>query len=182
MEYMQFIAVGQPLFAGVNQMPEITEYNFRAGNHILLLSMKNLCPEEIAAVNNKEAEFGLYCENNIVFLLYRFGDALPWSDAGYSWWNVAEEDRELPFAQEDPRERALLNIILVEAASGVVKALRVITFSPDFTNELHCEIRKQAAGEPVSRKEFVRAAFDVYQKYNSAELAARATVRTKGGE
>ncbi len=179
---MQIVAIGKPLFEGRTELPEAIEYNYQAGDHTLLLSMKNLHPKEIEAVRQEEAEFGLYCENSIVFLLYRFGKALPWSDSAFSWWNVSEEDRRIPEPQANPAERILLKIILIEAATGIVKAIRVTTLSPAFTAKLHDAIREQAMGEPFSRAEFVTRSLAVYKNQTPAELAAGTIVKTKGGE
>lgn len=179
---MQIVAIGKPLFEGRNELPETVEYNYQSGDHTLLLSMKNLHPKEIEAVCEAEAEFGLYCEDGIVFLLYRFGESLPWSDSAFSWWNVAEEDRQIPAPCENPAERILLKIILVEAATGIVKAIRVTTLSPEFTEKLHDAIRQQANGEPFSRNEFVNRSLQIYKKFTPFELAASAIVKTKGGE
>ena len=179
---MHIVAIGKPLFEERTELPEAIEYNYQAGDHTLLLSMKNLHPKEIEAVRQDEAEFGLYCENGIVFLLYRFGAHLPWSDSAFSWWNVAEEDRRIPLPPENPAERILLKIILVEAATGIVKAIRVTTFSPYFTEKLHDAIRAQATNEPFSRTEFVARSLAIYENQSPAVLAARAVVKTKGGE
>jgi hypothetical protein len=179
---MQIVAIGKPLFEGRTELPEAIEYNYQAGDHTLLLSMKNLHPKEIEAVRQEEAEFGLYCENSIVFLLYRFGKTLPWSDSAFSWWNVSEEDRRTPAPPENPAERILLKIILIEAATGIVKAIRVTTLSPEFTEKLHNAIRQQATSEEFSRAEFVARSLAIYQKCSPAEFAAKAIIKTKGGE
>jgi hypothetical protein len=107
---------------------------------------------------------------------------LPWSDSAFSWWNVAVEDRQIPAPQANPAERILLKIILVEAGNGIVKAIRVTTLSPAFTEKLHDAIRQQAKGEPFSRNEFVNRSLQIYQKFTPAEFAANAVVKTKGGE
>ncbi len=73
---MQIVAIGKPLFEERTELPEAVEYSYQSGDHTLLLSMKNLHPKEIEAVREAEAEFGLYCENGVIFLLYRFGEAL----------------------------------------------------------------------------------------------------------
>ena len=179
---MQIVAIGKPLFEERKELPEAVEYNYQSGDHMLLLSMKNLNPKEIKAVREAEAEFGLYCENGIIFLLYRFGEALPWSDSAFSWWNVAEEDRRLPAPQTNPATRILLKIILVEAGNGIVKAIRVTTLSPDFTEKLHNAIREQAAGEELSHAEFVARSLAIYKNHTPFDLAAKAIVKTKGGE
>ena len=172
---MQIVAIGKPLFEGRNELPEAIEYNYQAGDHTLLLSMKNLHPSEIKAVREEPTEFGLYCEDGIIYLLYRFGEILP-------WWNVAEEARRIPEPRKNPAERILLKIILVEASTGIVKAIRVTTFSPEFTERLHRAIRGQAAGKELSREEFTTRSLKIYEKYSPAELAAKAFGKTKGGD
>ena len=179
---MQVVALGKPLFEVRCELPEIIEYNYQAGDHLLLLSMKNLQSNEIRAVREDEAEFGLYCENGVIFLLYRFGEMLPWSDSAFSWWNVAEEDRRIPAPESNPAERILLKIILVEATTGIVKAIRVTTFSPEFTKRLHRAIRGQAAGEELLREDFIARSLEVYNKYSPADFAAKTIVKTKGGD
>ncbi len=179
---MQIVAIGKQLFEGRDKLPEAIEYNYQAGDHTLLLSMKNLHPSEIKAIREEPAEFGLYCEDGIIFLLYRFGEILPWSDSAFSWWNVAEEDRRIPAPQANPAERILLKIILVEAATGVVKAIRVTTFSPEFTERLHRAIRGQASGAEISREEFVARSLAIYGNKTPTDFATRAIVKTRGGD
>ena len=179
---MQIVAIGKPLFEARTELPETIEYNYQAGDHTLLIALKNLHPKEIEAVRCEKAEFGLYCENGIIFLLYRFGDALPWSDSAFSWWNVSEEDRRIPAMPQNSGERILLKIILVEAANGIVKAIRVMTLSPLFTEKLHDAIRCQATGEEFSREEFVKRSLSVYENKTPFDLAAKSIVKTKGGE
>lgn len=178
---MQIVAIGKPLFEGRDELPEAIEYNYQAGDHTLLIAMKNLQASEIRAVREEKTEFGLYCEDGIIFLLYRFGEILPWSDSAFSWWNVAEEDRRVPEPQKHPAERILLKIILVEASNGIVRAIRVTTFSPEFTERLHRAIRGQATAEELSRAEFVARSLKIYEKYSPAELAAKAIGKTIGG-
>ena len=179
---MQIVAIGKPLFEGRTELPETIEYNYQSGDHTLLLSMKNLHPNEIRAVRETEAEFGLYCEDGIIFLLYRFGEILPWSDSAFSWWNVAEEDRRIPAPQVNSTERILLKIILVEAANGTVKAIRGTTFSPDFTEKLHEAIKNQAMGKEFSREEFVARSLEIYENKTPSDFAANAIIKTKGGD
>lgn len=179
---MQIVALEKPLLEGMTEFPEAIEYKYQAGDHTLLLSMKNLQASEIRAVREGETEFGLYCEDGIIFLLYRFGEVLPWSDSAFSWWNVAVEDRRIPQFQKHSAERILLKIILVEASTGIVKAIRVTTFSPEFTERLHRAIRGQAAGEELSREEFVIRSLTIYEKNSSADLAAKAFGKTNGGD
>lgn len=179
---MQIVTLGKQFFEGRNELPEAIEYNYQGGHHTLLIAMKNLHQREIRAVREEKAEFGLYCENGIIFFLYRFGEILGWSDSAFSWWNVAEEDRLLPSLQTDPGSRILLKIILADAATGIVEAIRVTTLSPEFTQKLHQAIYRQAMAGEFSREEFVSRSLAVYNAKTSADLANGALIKTTGGD
>jgi hypothetical protein len=58
----------------------------------------------------------------------------------------------------------------------------VTTLSPAFTEKLHDAIREQATGEEFSRAEFVARSLLVYENQTPAELAAKAVVKTRGGD
>jgi hypothetical protein len=92
------------------ELPEALNTTISGRSHASAFD-EELHREENEAVREAEAEFGLYCENSIVFLLYRFGETLPWSDSAFSWWNVAEEDRRIPAPQMNPAGHILLKII-----------------------------------------------------------------------
>lgn len=78
-----------------------------------------------------------------IFFLYRFGGQ-PWSDAPYSWHLVPAAERVLPPDPLGPDDRPLLTVILVDAASGLVRALRALSLPPPVAAPLHAAIRAQA--------------------------------------
>ena len=174
--------VGKPYIPGRAGFPEGVEYNYRAGEHELLFFFRSPPRAQIKALRTGECEFALVVEGPVIFLMYHFGEAINWSDAPYSWHLVPEDQRALP-APEGPDRRALLQIILVDAASGLVLALRAVTFSPAFTRGLHAAIRAQAASRWVGQAAYDAALADIYRRYpTSAHLLRCATLRTRGGE
>lgn len=178
--------VGQPYSPTRRGWPEIAQYNYRQGGHELVLFFRSPTSREIRAVRQGAAEFALYHHEDLVVLLYRFGppgEGVPWSDAPYTWHLVPPEQRTLPPAGDElgPEARALLSVILVDAGTGIVRALRQVSLSPEFTRALHDAIREQAArtwSEPV-----YDAQVDMlYGRYPTTEaLLAAARARTAGG-
>jgi hypothetical protein len=68
-------------------------------------------------------------------------------DCSYQWYRVNEADRTAQPAWEEtsPELRALVTIILVEASNGIIKALRAVNYSPEFTRSFHKAIADQIA-------------------------------------
>lgn len=155
--------VGQPYLPGRTRWPAGADYNWRAGQHELRLFFSRLGDREVRDVRTREAEFGLYVEQPLIVLLYRFGASIPWSDAPYSIWLVPADQRALPDpVGEGAETRDLLTTFLVDADSGILRAIRVVSLSPAFTFAL-----RLAA---------------LYRRYPSSQaLLKAATSRTKGG-
>ena len=141
---MAVLEVGKPYIAGRTSIATRAEYNFSSGQHELLVCFSHLSEDEITAVRTGEAEFGLLIFGLVILFLYRFGEAIAWRDAPYSWHLVPANERQLPGAPATAETRALLCVVLVDADSNIVRALRALTFSPEFTSALHTAITEQA--------------------------------------
>jgi len=70
----------------------------------------------------------------------------------------------------------LLHIILVDASNGIVRAMRVISLSPEFTQALHRAIQEQAE-MPFARAGYNGELESLFAHYSSSELAQMAGVR-----
>jgi hypothetical protein len=179
---MQVLEVGKPYLPVLASLPEGDQYHFRGGRHELLLWLKNPSRDEIESVRTGEAEFALFVHRSAIFLLYRFGDAVDWSDAPYSSHLVPPEQRELPQPPATPETRTLLQIILVDAGKNVVRVIRAVTLSPEFSRTLADTITKQAR-EPWIEKTYSVDVADAYVCCpTTGDMVAAAIVRSKGGE
>jgi hypothetical protein len=158
--------VGKPYIHGRTSIEPRVEYSFRRGQHELLLCFQQLSEDEIDAVRSVrygKAEFGLLIYGLVIFLLYRFGEAIAWGDAPYSWHRLPAEHRQLP---ETPPETSKigtpLSVVLVDADRNLVRAIRRRVLSPDFTRALHAAIAAQAAGpwSPENFEAHLRSAYE----------------------
>jgi hypothetical protein len=138
------LEVGKPYVPGRASLRARTEYSFRSGEHALLLCFYDLDDSTLDDVRAGEGEFALLVHRDVIFFLYRFGQAIPWNATPYSWHRLSEAQRRPPPEPENGEHRALLQIILVDADRNLVRALRTVAFSPGFTAALHREIRAQA--------------------------------------
>lgn len=163
---------------------EITEYNHRGGAHDLVLRVRRPTDAEVAAVARGPADFGVLDpgDGDLLFVLYRFGAAVGWSDVPFSPHLLPAAERTPPPDPEPGADRALLAVVLVDAADGIVRALRAVALPPDVTAALHAGIVRL-----LSRPWPGRAAYDrdlrAFYAANPtpAGLAARA-VAGRGGE
>jgi hypothetical protein len=163
--------------------PEASQYNYRAGQHELVLFFPAPSKGEVLDARKGDCEFALFVEAHAIFLLYRFGKSIQWSDAPFSYWLVPENERSLPDIEGNDREtRALLQVLLVDAATGILRVIRTVSFSPAFTRAIHQAIRDQAARPFLGQQPYDRWLVDVYRQYPTSTAMVRGAVaRTKGG-
>lgn len=178
---MQALAVGKPYIEGKTSWPEAVEYNYRGGSHELRLFYPQLQPREIADVARGPARFALATRGDLVILCWRFGEQ-PWCDAVYSIHLVPADERTEPPVPPTPETRALLHVILVDATTGVVQALRAVSFAPDFTRRLHAAIREQLSRPYPGEDAYLAQITRLYSSYTSQQIATQLAVATcRGG-
>jgi hypothetical protein len=178
---MHVLQVGKPYIADRGQWPEAVEYNYRGGEHDLRMFFRAPGQQEVEAVRKGRCDFAVAVEGPVIFLLYCFRPAADWSDAPYSWHLLPETEQALPDV-EGPETRALLQVVLTDAQTGLVRVLRAVTFSPSFTRALHRAIRQQAASPWPGRAAYDAALRDLYRRYATSEdLLRRAVAWTVGG-
>ncbi|MFC1833553.1 hypothetical protein ACFL2Q_02320 [Thermodesulfobacteriota bacterium] len=175
---MQILSIGEPLDPSVPKWPEGSHYNFDDSRHWLRLFFRNPIPVEVNSVQTGPAQFGLFVHDSVIFLLFRFG-MIPWNDAPYSWWLVSEETRVLPEVRDDVH--ALMKVVLVNVSTGLVSALRALTFSAEFTKRLHQEILNQST-KPWNPERHNEVIDDIHNKFNALDLVKRTVVMCRTGE
>jgi hypothetical protein len=174
--------VGQLYHPDRRIWPERATYQYRGGGHELLLFLESPTAGEITDVRYGDAEFALAVVPPTLIFCYRFG-RMPWSDSPYTVHLVPEAERgeiDEPVLEE---ERALLAVILVDATTGIIRALRAVSLSVDFTDALRQAIREQAGAPWEGEAGYDRAIERIYRQYPSTErFVAAATARCRGGE
>jgi hypothetical protein len=170
---MYLYEVGK-LYSSRTKWQELAQYNYRGGEHELILFLAHPSSKEVSDLQNGISEFALYVENDLIILLYRFGQSIDWSDAPFSIHLVPPAEKVLPNLIAD-EARALLHVLLVDASTGIIKAMRIISLSNVFSVALHQAINDQAK-KPFNKSEFDRELAGLYNRYSSAALAAKAPI------
>ena len=176
------LAVGQPYDPRRRSWPEAADYNFRAGGHELRIFLAGPTPEEIEAIRSGPVEFGMFAEPEGLLLATRFGRTVSF-DTPYQWHRALPSERvpPPPLEETSPEARAPLTIVLVDASTGIVLALRTVTFSPEFTRALHRAIGDQV-GAPYDRASHDRWADETTRRHSTDPLWERCTTRCQGGK
>jgi hypothetical protein len=178
---MHLYKVGELYNPNRTKWPETPQYNFRNGQHELLIFLNSPTPSEVESVKKGEAHFAFAFEGEIIFLMYKFDPEVPWSDCSFTIHLLPEPEQILPGAEATAQTRAIVSVILIDAATGVIKVMRQMTFSPDFTRKLHKAIREQAS-QPFDGARYGRAVNSLMAKFKTGDLLKRAVATTRGGE
>ncbi len=130
--------VGKLFEVGVTEYEEQVKFDFLSEGPVLLIFFKSPTEKEVSEINAGKASFRLYEKYNIIFLLSKFG-SLEWMDAPYT---VHLSDNIVLDIPSDGLGYAL-NIFLIDAATGIIKAIRLIGLSTKFSFALHKCMQKQ---------------------------------------
>jgi hypothetical protein len=176
----QVYRVGEPFHPGHPEWPPGAEFAFGPAGCELTLFRRGITPAIEAAVRSGSAEFALIVQPSVIVLAYRFGDAIPWEDAPYSWHLQPEFRRLVPEAVVAPEARTLLWITLVGAEDGIILAQRGMTLAPAFTRELYDAVRLQAM-RPFDPNDCTSAISSIYLTHReTTDRLAIAVARTMG--
>jgi len=179
---MPLIEVGKPLPGARPPYPEGGEFNLLDDGPELKLRYARLSKEEVRVLRRGECEFALVTDGPIVFFLYRFGRAFPWSDAPYSWHLVPADRRPDPTVFTSAEQRHLLQVIAYDAADATVYALRAVSLSPEFSRALAQAVLTQSAAPWPGKEAYAQAQADAYRRYpDSASMLVAAVARCRGG-
>lgn len=153
---------------------ERADFNWRNGAFELRIFMDRPTREEVWAIRKGRSEFALYQDGPALFLLYRFHPGVPWSDASYTVHLVPVEDRSRMPEVGSAQERWLLTVILVDARTGIIQALRQVTFPLELSHALTEAIREQER-TPWDEAAYDAAIRSVYDRYPTTEALLRAS-------
>jgi hypothetical protein len=135
-------------------------------------------PAEITAVTHGLDQWGWIDEGGPVGVMcFRFGQG-PWADTPY---NPHREDPALTpgVAATAPGQHLLITVVLVDASTGIVRALRQVTWPHAFAEAVGASVRRMLAA-PADQPAADRALAELYAT-GTDTLAVRAGARCAGG-
>lgn len=180
---MHSFQVGKLYMPGKTSWPEASYFNYDAAGLTLTIFARNLKDDEIEAVKSGQIELALYENQPAIFLMWKIRGFGPWSDAPYTI-HVVPKDR-----QPDIESRKLvkegemlgLQITLVEGTTGIIKVLRYVSTSTQFTILLNEAVDRQLK-QPFNEQFYNQHINKLYARYTSDAMATLAEARHKAGE
>jgi hypothetical protein len=169
---LYLLEVGKPYNKHRAEWLETPLLRLTPGGCELVLFYRHPTAGEILDVRTAPAEFGWTDAGPVSLLAYRFGDG-PWSDVPYEPRKAPRRERGAPAAE--PGKHLLVTVVLVDAATGIVVALRAVTWPPGFAAAVTETVARQLA----ERRDDEAGSARLGQLYtrSSAQLAAAAPVR-----
>jgi hypothetical protein len=187
-QYPEVLRVGSLYHPGRRWWPQGADYNYRAGGHELRLFLPSASKDEVLSVREGRVEFGLVIDHPELYVISRFwrpdGAKIQMSfDCSYTIHRVNPAERTAPPAWEEvsPAARSLVTVILVEASTGIILALRAMSYSPEFTRTINHAIADQAS-LPYDPGEHDRCVAAKVRQYDTAALWELCGVRCTGGD
>ncbi len=148
---------------------EGTRFDFLQSGAVLELFYDRPTPGEIQDVTKGRFELGFYEKDEVIFMLFRFGSG-QYMDAPYTAHLSA------PFEFMEKIEQGLgfgLNVFLVDAATGILRAMRYVGLSNDFSQRFKKAVERQKK-QGFDKTAYAAAIQMVYANYSTKDLARRA--------
>lgn len=171
---MDTMEIGQLYQPEKTSWQEEMTYCFDLRGHTLLLALSGLNETKSKDILTGDAEFAFYEDGPAIFFLFRFGKTIPWTDTAYSWHLVQRDLRGVP--EESQAGGATLKVMLVNADTGILQAVREIIMDGEFTQLLHAAIIKQADGS-FNGQSYAKYINGIWNQYTSEDMVEIANAR-----
>ena len=149
-------------------------FRILCGHPSFILNVPAPTKEEIEAMNEDDVAIGLYDAGGLFFFLVKFG-RMQWMDTPSHALQNAPEERGYFFDLVSRLGRdngAPVHFYLVDADTGILKAMRMTVPSYDFSMKL-AEILRMEESQPFDENTFYGAARRCYQMFPTSEAMAR---------
>ncbi|MEG0051192.1 MAG: hypothetical protein RR712_03355 [Terrisporobacter sp.] len=169
---MQSLKVGEQFKENINKYDEGCKFDITDSGCILTIFYNNPTEEEINDIKIGKIQYGYYRENNVIFMLFKFGGQ-EWMDCPYSI-HLSKSLTELQKIEEGLGYA--INIYLVDAATGIINAIRLIGSNTRFSKMLIKDLLKQKEMRIDNYEINLNA---IYNKLSTKELVKRADIICK---
>ncbi|TEB13337.1 hypothetical protein [Pelotomaculum propionicicum] len=172
---MRKYEVGKLFAEEITSYPETVKFDFTQSGPVLLVFFAGPTPKEIESVKSGRFEAGFYAKDDVIFFLARFA-GLNWMDAPYT----AHLSEPFEFLEMGEGQGFGLHIFLVDARTGIIKAMRLIGLSAGFSRKLKTAIEDQKK-RPFNKDVYDHQIKFVFSNFTTMELVQRADARCRIG-
>lgn len=176
---LHYYAVGKPYRPNRTTWPDgHMQWRLTDAGVELLLFLGSPATSEITAVRTGRAQFALIAGQHALLLAHRFEPGLPWSDAP---WQACRQDVPVGLPLIGEIGHLLLTVMLIDAHTGIVRAIRQTSWSARFVEAVRAAMRTQS----LNRSTDDQGTAEInawYSRYpNTEDLVRHADLTIKGG-
>ncbi|MCK2240069.1 MULTISPECIES: hypothetical protein [unclassified Crossiella] len=139
-EQLHVLAVGHLYHPNKKSWPETTQVTLSEQGVEILLFLKRPNDREINDVRTGVANFLLMAADEVLLLGWQLGASL-WQDG--TWEAARQTNRTAGLPETGTAGGVSVRIVLVDAATGLVEAIRLTPWTPAFTAEVRQAIARQ---------------------------------------
>lgn len=173
------LVLGEQYLQGVTYGDtERFEYHYDDGTHLLQCILPNIREQEVKAFQTGTVHVGLYAYQHSIFFVFKIEGVYDWSDQAFALAMLPPAKRHVEACE--PGQHIVLTIALVESTTGVVKGIRVVTYSAHlsahFTQLLQAQIN-----EKLSVEQHQRNVQQIYRAFPNSAMLAKAAITERAG-
>ena len=171
MDYLRF-TVGEKFD---HAMPDESMSIMLNGGTPVLAFNFSVTEKNIEAFLNGITSFGLFAENNILFILYKIDGFLDWSDLAFTIHlaggeKIVDDGTYLPF-----------NILLIESGTKIIKGIRIVTASPKFRT-IFTQLITEQNTEQFDTIAYYKKISQIYENHpKTFSMLAKSLITERGG-
>ena len=148
------------------QYSETTQYCYKGGVHDLVLFWAEPTAEEINGFRTQPVEFALYVQQPVLFLLFRIANICEWSDVAYNIHQLPPQEQAVP--ADAAGAHARVQMTLVDASGGIIKAKRLVNMGPTMTQAMRHTLDEQMR-LPFSRFDYDAIVKQAHARYPDSD-------------
>lgn len=173
MKNTQCLEVGG-LYPGAIPQTDICQFDMTDSGAVMTVFYSAPNSKEIQNFKTGAVKIALTVRSGIIFLLIKFGD-MAWMDMPYT---VHLSPRLTSLQALESTQGYGLTVVLVDRATGTIKALRLLGLPNRFSNEFR-KLAVEQQSQDFSPVSYDRALNSVYNNYSTADLLKTALVTQK---
>ena len=170
---MQLLEIGKLFKEGKTKYKEGCVFDITDSGANLIFYYTNPTEKEIRNITKERVQYGYYRENALIMMLFKFGDE-NWIDSPYSVHFSSHLTSNISEITEGTG--LAVNVYLVDAATGILKGMRLIGLSTRVSNMLKNDIEMQREMPAIGFENDLR---NIYSKYSTKDLVKLAKVIDK---
>ena len=156
-------------------------YEMTGGMHDYFIICGGITDAEIRSFKNEKIQFGLLVYRDVIFVVLKAGGFN--GEGSFSWHLLPSSARNHLPALNTPTSRYLLPVFLVDADSRIVKAMRQVSLSPEFSQALRNAMVAQADRPWIGDAAYDMQISAAYQHWpSSLNMLSASSIKCSGGD